>query len=156
MVLNENIANLARKALLGENQFLLDVVVSSKHGPKKVTVILDGDQGITIEDCAAVSRRLLQSLEEDGMLSEEGLTLEVTTPGLDHPLKMKRQYVKNIGRSLKVQLKDKSVENGKLVEVTEEGIGLELDVKVGQKSEKKKTEVPFSEIERAIVQVSFK
>ncbi len=155
MFLNEKIANLAQQALLGENQFLLEVVISSKHGPKKVTVILDGDQGVTIDDCATVSRRLLKSLEEQSLM-EEGFTLEVTTPGLDHPLKLKRQYVKNIGRALKVQLKDKQVESGKLVEVSEEAIALEQEIKEGKKTELKKTALPFSEIERAIVQVSFK
>ena len=155
MFLNEKIANLAQQALSEENQFLLEVIVSSKNGPKKVTVILDGDQGITIEDCAVVSRRLLKLLEEHGLM-EEGFTLEITTPGLDHPLKLKRQYVKNIGRGLKVQLKDKSVENGKLVEVNEEAIALEQEIKEGKNTELKKTALPFSEIERAIVQVSFK
>ena len=155
MVLNEKIANLAQQALLGENQFLLDVIVSSKQGPKKVTVILDGDQGITIEDCASVSRRLLKSLEEQGLM-DEGFSMEVTTPGLDHPLKSKRQYIKNIGRGLKVQLKDKSTENGKLIEVNEEAIALEQEIKEGKKTALRKIALPFSEIERAIVQISFK
>ncbi len=155
MILNEKIANLAQQALSGENQFLLDVIVSSKNGPKKVTVILDGDQAITIEDCALVSRGLLKLLEEQGVM-DEGFTLEVTTPGLEHPLKLKRQYVKNIGRDLKVQLKDKRVENGKLVAVAEETIALEQEIKEGKKKELRKTELPISEIERAIVQISFK
>ena len=155
MILNENIANLATGALSDESQFLVDVVVSSKQGPQKVTVTLDGDKGITIDECAAVSRKLLAILEEQGAVGDN-FTLEVTTPGVDHPLKMKRQYVKNIGRTLKVQLKDKSVETGKLVEVNEEVLALERPEKEGKKMELKKIVIPFSEIERAIVQVSFK
>lgn len=155
MNLNENIANLAKQALFNESQFLVDVVVSSKQGPQKVTVVLDGDRGITIDDCATVSRTLLKLLEEQGMAGDY-FTLEVTTPGVDHPLKMKRQYVKNIGRSVKVQLNDKSVALGKLVAVDVDRITLEHEEKEGKTKTIKKTALPFSEIERAIVQVSFK
>jgi len=155
MILKENIDNWARQALLDESQFLVDAVVSSKQGPSKVTVILDGDHGITIDDCASVSRRLLKIMEEQGSMAEN-LTLEVTTPGVDHPLKMKRQYVKNTGRVVKIQLKDKTVELGKLVEVNDDAVVLEREEKNGQGKELKKITVPFSEIERAIVQVSFK
>ena len=66
MILKENIENWARQALLNESQFLVDVVVSSKQGPQKVTVMLDGDHGITIDDCATLSRKLLNVLEEQG------------------------------------------------------------------------------------------
>src|SRR5258706_4781835 len=155
MILKENIDNWARQALLDESQFLVDAVVSSKQGPSKVTVILDGDRGITIDDCASVSRRLLKIMEEHGSMAEN-LTLEVTAPGVDHPLKMKRQYVKNTGRVVKIQLKDKTVELGKLVEVNDDTVVLEREEKNGQGKELKKITVPFSEIERAIVQVSFK
>jgi ribosome maturation factor RimP len=132
----------------------VDVIVSSKQGPGKVTVILDGDHGITIDDCASLSRKLLTAMEEQGLT--ENFTLEVTTPGLDHPLKLKRQYRKNIGRAMKVQLKDKTVERGKLMEVNENEIALEQEIKEGKKKEVKRTVLPFTEIEKAIVQVSFK
>ena len=155
MFLNEKIANLARQALLSESHFLVNAVVSSKQSPKKVTVILDGDQGITIDDCARVSRTLLKSLEEDEEF-RDGFTLEVTTPGLDHPLKLQRQFVKNIGRGLRVQLKDKTVEKGKLVQVSEEAIALEQEIQDGKKKELKRTALLFSEIDKAIVQISFK
>jgi len=155
MILKENIENWARQALSDESQFLVDLVVSSKQAPYKVTVILDGDRGITIDDCASVSRKLLGVLEEQGGI-DDNFTLEVTTPGVDHPLKMKRQYVKNIGRVMKVQLIDKTVEVGKLVEVNEEFLSLEREEKIGKVKDLKKITLPFSEIERAIVQVSFK
>jgi ribosome maturation factor RimP len=155
MILKEKIENWARQALLNDSQFLVDVVVSSKQGPQKVTVILDGDHGITIDDCATVSRKLLGVLEEQGEIGDN-FTLEVTTPGVDHPLKTKRQYVKNIGRAVKIQLTDKIVEQGKLAAVDEATLVLEREEKKGKVKEVKKIVVPFSEIERAIVQVSFK
>ena len=154
MTLNEKIADLAKQALLTDSQFLLDVV-SSRHAPRKITVVLDGDQGVTIDDCANVSRRLLPLLEQPGLL-EDAFTLEVTTPGLDHPLKHKRQYRKNIGRRIKVQRKDKTIESGKLIDVQEEFIALEEAVKEGKRMTTKETSVPFADIEKATIQVSFK
>ena len=155
MVLNETIANLALQALSDESQFLVDVRVSSKNGPQKITVVVDGDHGITIDDCAAVSRQLLKLLEAEPGMSES-FTLEVTTPGLEHPLKLRRQYFRNVGREMKVQMNDKTVELGKLAAVSEVGIVLEREEKEGKIRALKKIELSFSEIERAIVQVSFK
>lgn len=152
MDLKEKIKELAEKSLASPAHFLVDVVVS-KHKPMKITVIVDSDQGITIDDCAAVSRALNDSTET---LIEEQYSLEVSTPGLDHPLKMKRQYVKNKGRKLKVVLKDKSIVNGTLKEVEEEKIVIETESGKGKKIELKSIETPFSEIEKAFVTVSFK
>src|SRR4051812_15883035 len=98
MDLKEKIQDLAEKSLTNPTHFLVEVAVS-KHKPWKFTVVVDGDQGITIDDCAAASRALNESLESE---ISDPYTLEVSTPGLDHPLKMKRQYKKNIGRGLKV------------------------------------------------------
>jgi len=125
----------------------------SKHKPWKFTVIVDGDQGIMIDDCAALSRALNESLE--GEISDP-YTLEVSTPGLDHPLKLKRQYKKNIGRGLKVVRKDKSIVNGALKQTEEEKIVLETEIGLGKKTEVKIIEIPFTEIEKAFVTVSFK
>lgn len=152
MDLKEKIKDLAEKSLGSPAHFLVDVVVS-KHKPMKITVIVDGDQGITIDDCAAVSRALNDSTET---LIDEQYSLEVSTPGLDHPLKMKRQYVKNKGRGLKAVLKNKSIVTGVLKEVVEEKIVVETESGKGKKVELKTVEIPFSEIEKAFVTVSFK
>jgi ribosome maturation factor RimP len=153
MELKKKIENLAQTAISGD-QFLVDVVVSSKP-PRKLTVVLDADRGVTIDDCASVSHRLLELLEEQ-KITEDSFTLEVTTPGIDHPLKMRRQYFKNIGRDLKVKLRDNTVEIGKLVEVNDEAIAIEQVIIEGKKKKIRKTDLRFSEIERAIVQISFK
>jgi ribosome maturation factor RimP len=152
MGLSEKIENLAKEALSSESHFLVNVVVSLKQGAGKVTIVIDGDNGITIDDCAVFSRKLGKLLEDQG----EDVTLEVTTPGVDQPLKLKRQFTRNIGRSLKVQRKDKSVDTGKLVVVNDESIDLEREEKEGKSKTVKHVAIPFSEIERAIVQVSFK
>ena len=115
---------------------------------------MDGDKGISIDDCATLSRTFAALLDEENSL--ENYALEVTTPGLDQPLRLKRQYVKNIGREVKIQLKDKKIERGKLVESTEDTVVIEHEVKEGKQKELKKTTFTFEEIERTLVEVSFK
>lgn len=149
----EEIRQLTTQCLLNEHHFLVDVVVSSKRGPGKVLVILDSDQGIGIDDCAEISRRLAKLLDEAGIM--DNYLLEVSTPGVDMPLKMTRQYQKNIGRNLKVKLKEETVE-GTLMTVSENIITLSQIIGTGRKKETKSVEIPFSEIEKAFVLVSFK
>jgi ribosome maturation factor RimP len=139
---------------LTESQFIVDVMISSKKAPRKVLVLADSDQGFTIDDCAELSRHLSKALDEGGLI-EENYFLEVSTPGVDHPLKLKRQYFKNIGRSLKVKFQDKIME-GKLSAVTEDIITLAQETGTGKNKEIKLIDLPFAEIEKAFVQVSFK
>jgi len=152
MDLKEKIKELVEKSLANAAHFLVEVVVS-KHKPWKFTVIVDGDQGITIDDCASLSRVMNETLETE---VSDPYTLEVSTPGLDHPLKLKRQYKKNIGRGLKVVRKDKRILNGKLKQIEEEKIVIETETGEGKKTEVNPVEIPFTEIEKAFVTVSFK
>src|SRR5882672_1383080 len=130
MDLKEKIKDLAEKGLTNPIHFLVEVVVS-KHKPWKFTVIVDGDQRISIDDCAALSRVLNESLESE---ISDPYTLEVSTPGLDHPLKLKRQYKKNIGRGLKVVRTDKSIVQGTLKQAEEEKIVVESESGHGKKT----------------------
>ena len=148
----EKIKELAQARVKDPAQFVVDVVLS-KHKPYKVTVILDGDNGITIDDCSLLSRALSEDLDTIDLI-KDNYTLEVGTPGLDQPLKLKRQYAKNVGRELKVHQKDKTTVTGLLTETDEDKIVLE--VRGSKKNELIKTEIPFSEIEKAIIIVSFK
>ena len=154
MDLTDKIKQLTESKLADKSLFIVDVVVSVRKGPAKVLVILDGDNGISIDQCADISRELSKALDETGLI-DENYTLEVSTPGLDQPLKMTRQYKKNIGRSLKVKLQDHTVE-GKLMEISDEKIVLNQEVGSGKKKEIKTLEIPFSAIEKAFVMVSFK
>ena len=153
MDLRQKIAEIALSKLTDDSQFIVDVVASSNPGSRKVVVIVDGDTGVTIDDITNLSRAISAELEEQPLIDER-YTLEVGTPGLDQPLKMKRQYYKNIGRELKVHTTDKKIVQGALTGVSEERIVLEI--KEGKKKETKTTEIPFSDIEKAIVMVSFK
>ena len=145
---------LAGSSLLNPSQFLVDVVTSNRNF-SKITVILEGDQGVTIEDCTRISRELSKKLDEIDFGADH-YVLEVTTPGLDHPLKLKRQFQKNVGRSLKVHRQDKSILQGKLTSADEMKIILTQEVNEGKVIQKKEVVLPYEEIEKAFVMVSFK
>ena len=148
------IKKLAESFLKDKSHFVVDVITSQRSNPKKLLVILDGDQGINIDDCAEVSRELSAALDTSNLV-QGAFVLEVSTPGLDQPLKTTRQYVKNVGRNVKVKLKDRTVE-GKLSAVRESGIEIIQQTGSGKKKEEKSVEIPMAEIEKTFVLVSFK
>lgn len=134
---------------------MVNVSVSALSGPQKVTILLDGDQGVTIDDCAELSRSLTEVMEEQGLIGDN-FTLEVSTPGVDKPLALKRQYARNTGRRLKIYRNDKSTLEGKLSEVREDSITVEVETGEGKKKEVNAVTIGFADIEKAVVQVSFK
>jgi ribosome maturation factor RimP len=150
----EEIRNAVARGL-PPDKFVVDVLISGKKIPKRVLIVLDGDAGVTIDDCAQVSRRLSKEFEDRSFFGDENYFLEVSTPGLDHPLKLKRQFHKNVGRNLRVKLQE-TQEEGKLKEVTENGIVLLQETGSGKQKEVKELCLPFSVIEKAFVLVSFK
>ena len=103
--------------------FLVDLRIKPINNVK---VFLDGDAGITIEKCVQVNRKLYKKLEEAAFFPEGDFSLEVSSAGLDEPLKLLRQYKKNIGRLIEVHLQDGTRKEGQLREVSEEGIVLEV------------------------------
>lgn len=155
MDLAREIQVLATSLLENNAHFVVDVILTKRGGPQKVLVIMDGDEGIGIDDCALISRSLSKALDDKNLL-EEHYTLEVSSPGLDQPLKLLRQYKKNLGRGLKVKKTDKTVLEGKLTDATEEGITLLVASGKEKKKEDIALDVPFSEIDKAFVLVSFK
>jgi ribosome maturation factor RimP len=156
MDLTNDIRLLAEGLLKSETLFIVDVVASLKRKPGKIMVALDGDEGVSIEDCAALSRSLSEALDA-GTLVDDNYLLEVSTPGLDQPLKLHRQYKKNIGRILKVKLTEESKHaEGKLLAVTPTSITLSQKSGKGKTAEEKDLTIPFTSIDKAFVTVSFK
>ncbi len=157
MISETNIRELVETHLEGTSLFLVHLKVSLHN---KIAVYLDGDEGVKIADCSALSRFLERELDRD----VEDFELEVSSVGVGQPLQMVRQYHNNLGRRLAVKHSDGTVSKGRLVEVSEAGIRLEKDKP--SKSGKKKKEVEsdaetklfisFEDIEEAKVQVSFK
>ncbi len=150
MGLNEDIKALAEKHLASPYHFVVDVVVSERTGPRKVVVLVDGDKGISIDQCGDLNRALSEELDKTNWFQDAYL-LEVGTPGLDHPLKLQRQYRKNIGRKLKVVRNDGSVLKGALRDAHDQKITVESDDESGRL-----VEIPFDQIRKTLVQVSFK
>ena len=150
----EEIKNIITRKLADPSQFLVDVIVKGHKGPKKVLIIIDSDKGVTIDDCAILSREISKAFD-DLQLFEDSYMLEVSTPGLDQPLRLARQYYKNIGRRIKVVTHQQAVE-GKLVEVGEDKIKLEQEIGAGKHKETKIIELSFLEIDKTFVLVSFK
>jgi ribosome maturation factor RimP len=154
MELVEELKKITSSRLTDPSQFVVDVIAKGHKGPRKVLVVIDGDKGVTIDDCANLSRELSKAFD-DAQLFDDSYTLEVSTPGIDQPLKLTRQYNKNIGRRVKV-VTNLNVIEGKLVEVSPERVTLEQEIGSGKQTETKKIEIPFSEIDKTFVLVSFK
>lgn len=136
--------------------FWLDVKVLPN---KKVEVILDSDSGITFATCRLISRHLEAVIDEEQWFGPQ-YTLEVSSPGVDRPLQLPRQYKKNIGRKLEVKTHEGDEYEGRLTELSDEGITLTYKTrrKEGKRkvTEEVETEIPFAAIKKAKVKISFK
>lgn len=153
MQIAEQIANWSKEALPPE-VFLVEV--EQKNAGAKLMVFIDSDEGLTIEQCRQLNKHLSLKLDEADF-GDKAYTLEVSSPGVDRPLKLARQYPKHLGRELKVILTTKTELLGKLTEVNESGFSLQLKDKKKAYAAKEpvfKT-IEFAEVESAVVQISF-
>jgi ribosome maturation factor RimP len=143
------------KAMLEDNPayFLVEMKIKPTNNIK---VFLDGDQGITIEKCITFNRALYKKIEEAGMFPGGDFSLEVSSPGLDEPLKLFRQYKKNIGRPVEVILKDGVKVTGKMVDVQDDSILVEETRGKNKKLEVIQHHFPFENIKSTIIQAAFK
>jgi ribosome maturation factor RimP len=143
------IKTLIEQQLEGSDKFLVDFVVKPAN---RIAVFIDGDQGITIDDCRMLSRAIESRFDKD----QEDYELTVSSAGLDQPLKMFRQYKKNIGRDLEIIDQQGSKFEGVLVSVSDDSIELEHYAPKNKKEEKKtNTILRFSEIKSAKVIIKF-
>lgn len=133
-----------------------DFLVSIKIKPtNNIKVFVDSDEGMSIEKCVQYNRKLYAKIEEKGMFPDGNFSLEVSSPGIDEPLKLHRQYMKNKGRNVLVIFNDATQKEGKLLEVTETDIIIEQTVGKGKKAETKQFVIPFENIKTTTVQVQF-
>lgn len=133
MITNEQIEKLVHEAI--EEEFFL-VSVSIKKG-NVIEVLLDGDNGISIQKCVEVSRHIEGSYDRD----IEDFELSVSSAGLGRAFKVHRQYTKNIGREVEVNPKNEKPVKGLLKVVDEEGFEIEVKTKEKLENKKKKVEV---------------
>ena len=160
MASKEQIESLLIPYLDEGKYFIVDVQIKASRASQKIMILLDSDEGITIQECADISRGLDQELEAVES-PDTNYTLEVSSPGLDQPLRLPRQYQKNVGRDLKVTLHTGPILTGTLVEVKEGSIVLQLPVprkkpKTPEEESTLRPEVALDSIAKAVVQVSFK
>ena len=138
--------------LLFDDIFLVDLKVRPVNNIK---IFLDADSGLGIEKCIKINRALYKIMDEMGIYPEGDFSLEVSSPGIEEPLKIHRQYVKNIGRSVEVTLNDESRKEGKLTAVNEEDIVIEFTEGKGKKTLDQKLSLPFTDIKTTKVQIKF-
>ncbi|WP_234735666.1 ribosome maturation factor RimP [Tellurirhabdus bombi] len=146
---------------LNEDQFfIVDIQVSPSRSRSKITVLLDSDTGITIDECTEISRRLGSQLEELDLFDGAAFVWEVSSPGIGEPLTLLRQYRKNIGREVTVLLNDGQIRKGTLEDANDERILItETPVKKPKKKDPPASgpvEIPFTDIKKTTIQVSFK
>ncbi len=162
------ITELLQPYLNNDQLYIVDVQSVGRQGGRiKVTILLDSDAGITIDECADISRRLGGQMDEMNFFGESPFTLEVSSPGIDHPLGFPRQYRRNIGRQLLVVLVDGTTELGTLEDADDIQILLDIvPVKRSKTKQKKDTEAgivvrsgpttfPYDQIKKATVEITF-
>ena len=133
--------------------FLTDFTITDAN---KIIITLDGDNGVQLQDCMDISRAIEHNLDRE----EIDFGLEVASVGVGTPLKMTRQYIKNIGRTLIVKVGDETIE-ALLTAANEENITLSWEArepkKIGKGKEtvQKNEQISYTDIKEAIVTVTF-
>lgn len=156
MDIKNYIERLAQKYLAEKPAiFLVEIVVSGSQKKNKVLVLIDGDQGVTIDQCAELSRKISADLEEKDIM-EGAYRLEVSSPGVEFPLKFERQYPQHVGRKVKVSLADGSEKTGRLLAVADGVVKLDEEQKEGKKTSFQEVQIKLEDIKSMIVLVSFK
>ncbi len=154
MTFKEKVSGLLEEGLQqNPSLFLIDLNISDSY---KIMVTLDGDNGVTLQDCINISRAIEHNLDRE----EQDFSLEVASAGVSAPFKNRRQYTKNIGRTLLVKVNNETIE-GVLTQANEQEIVLEWEArepkKIGKGKEtvQKNRTIPFSEIKEAMVTITF-
>ena len=132
--------------------FLVEIRIKPTNNVK---VFLDADKGMSLDKLIQYNRKLYRDLEENSFFPGNDFSLEVSSPGLDEPLKMHRQYQKNIGRNVEVTQIDGIKNEGKLLSVTETEILVEEEKGKGKKKELVQHSIPFENIKSTKIQIKF-
>jgi ribosome maturation factor RimP len=132
--------------------FLVEIRIKPTNNVK---VFLDADQGISIDRLIQYNRRLYRSLEEEVFFPGNDFSLEISSPGLDEPLKLHRQYLKNIGRFVEVIQVDGVKREGKLTSVNNQEVIIEEEKGKGKKKEMVQHTIPLNNIKHTKIQIKF-
>jgi len=156
MNIDKRVAELVEEKIAEIERPDLFLVSAKLHSNGKLIILVDGDSGIGIAECVAISRYVGFKLEEEDAIKTP-YNLEVSSPGIDLPLTMPRQYTKNIGRDLALKMADGSKREGTLSSLTEDAIVIEEKIKQkGKKAEVIESVIPINQITETKVLISFK
>jgi ribosome maturation factor RimP len=154
MTFKEKVKQVVEEALQDKPAvFLIDLTITDSY---KIIIGIDGDKGVVLQDCIDLSRAVEENLDRE----EQDFSLEVASVGVGSPLKLVRQYKKNIGRTLIVKTSTENIE-AELVEANDLFIILSWKArepkKIGKGKEtvQKELQIPYSDIKEAIVTVTF-
>ncbi len=155
MSLRKKVQSLLEGALVeNPSLFLIDCTINPDNS---IEVIIDGDHGVKVEDCIAISRAIEHNLDRE----EEDFALQVMSAGVSEGLKHVRQYKKNLGRKLKVKMIEGGEIEGELISVTDDDITLAWKAREpkpigkGKVTVNKEASIPYVEIKEAKVMITF-
>lgn len=151
MSLSEKITELVQPAVEKAGFFLENVHVVSPGKHRIITCIVDGQTPLNLDQVTSVSREISELLDVADFMDDSPFTLEVTSPGVDHPLTLARHWQKNLNRLVKVVKLDGSVVNGRITSIEELHVLLIEDIK----GKPKEHTVQFSDIKRATIEIEF-
>ncbi len=148
-LLDENIKKIAAEAAEKNNFFLIDFIARGNNNARIYEIFIDGENDVSADDCAKISREIsliVELLPESNAISR----LDISSPGVDRPLKFLKQYPKHINRNFEVSYKknDETKKlSAKLVQVNGEVLVFS--------SKNQEIEINFNNITKAKVTVSF-
>jgi ribosome maturation factor RimP len=151
MALKDQIAELITPALQQAGYFLEDVNLVTPGSHRIVTVIVDGESSLNLDQVTVASKLVSELMDEAPFMGETPFTLEVTSPGIDRPLTLPRHFAKNVTRLLKVTKTDGEVITGRIASNTDVDVTLTVVVK----KETKDVVVALADIKRAVVEIEF-
>ncbi len=145
------VRQLAENHLSGKLLFLVEVQVRPGN---RITVFIDGDHGVTVDDCREMNLFLNDALDKE----KEDFDLTVSSAGADRPLRMPRQFAKNTGRSICVETREGEKITGVVIRAGEEGVELQV---APEKKQKKNQDtivlsIPYKEMKTAKEVITFK
>lgn len=155
MIDKKIVESIVNQQINSKNEFVVDITISSNN---KINVVIDSETGVTIDRCVDVSRAIEQKLDRD----VEDYELEVASAGLSEPLKIVRQYLKNIGRDVDVVLVTGEKKTGKLLAANDQGFTIlmvEKELVEGKKRKQlveKEIEIAYNQVKSTKIVISFR
>ena len=151
MALKDQISELITPALHQAGYFLEDINVVSPGNHRIVTVIVDGESALNLDQVTVASKLVSELIDEASFMGETPFTLEVTSPGIDRPLTLPRHFAKNVTRLVKITKNDGEVVTGRITANSETDVTLT----VVEKKTTSETVVELAAIKRAVVEIEF-